>query len=81
MLIPLVQVSFPHHVKFICQFDHLTVNCQVGSPLALDVSESVNYAKNFNPGLSNDHSLTLIILVQGITVISPIVLMSLLCLK
>ena len=32
----------------------LTVNCQVGSPFALDVIEPVYYVNNFNHRLTND---------------------------
>jgi len=34
--------------------DHLTVNCQMGSPFAQDISEPVNSVNNFNPIPTND---------------------------
>jgi len=61
--------------------DHLTVNCQVRSPFAQGLSELVNYVNNFDPKPTHDLSLTPIILVGGITPISPITLMALLCFK
>jgi len=39
----------------ICRsIDHLIVNCQVGSPFALDVREPGNYVNNFNRRSTND---------------------------
>ena len=34
--------------------NHLIVTCQVGSPFAPDISESVNYVNNFNSRPTND---------------------------
>jgi len=34
--------------------DHLTENCQVGSPFAQNTSDQVNYINNFNTRLTND---------------------------
>jgi len=35
-------------------FDHVAINCQVGSHFAQSHSEHVVYVNNFQPGLSHD---------------------------
>jgi len=46
--------SSAHSPCEICSsIEHMTVNREVGGPFSQDPSK-VNYAQNFNPGLTND---------------------------
>jgi len=48
-----VNSSAPTPCEICGSIEHLTLNCQVGSPFAEDTNE-VNYANNFNSRLAND---------------------------
>ena len=51
----LVNLSAPSLSCEVCgPVDHLTLNCQVGSPFAHDSSGQVNYVNNFNLRPTND---------------------------
>ena len=77
-----ISSSTPSSSCEICgSVDHLTVNCQVGSPFALDVSEPVNYVKNFNPRSINDPFSNTYNPGWTNHPISPVGLIALLCIK
>jgi len=48
-----VNSSAPPSCEICGSIDHLTLNCQVGSPFAQDINE-VNYVNNFNPRPTSD---------------------------
>jgi len=53
MNVNVVNSSVPPSCEICGSVDHLTLNCQVGSPFSQDINE-VNYVKNFNPRPTND---------------------------
>jgi len=53
MNVNVVNSSAPPPCEICGSVDHLTLNCQVGSPFAQDANE-VNYINNFNPRPTND---------------------------
>ena len=48
-----VNSSAPSPCEICCSIEHITLNCQVGSPFFEDPNE-VNYDQNFNPRPTND---------------------------
>jgi len=48
-----VNSSAPSPCEIFCSIEHVTLNCQVGSPFSQNLSE-VNYVQNFNPRSAND---------------------------
>ena len=78
-----VNYSAPPPCEICGSIEHLTLNCQIGSPFAQDTSE-VNYVNNFNLRPTNEWPIfQYLFQVGGITQISLIglTLMLLVCLK
>ena len=63
--------SAPSYYEIYGSIEHVTLNCQVGSPFFQDPNE-VNYVQNFNPRPANDPYSSTYNLVGRIIQISPI---------